>query len=101
VLGPDGSKLLGALTIGPADLAQDLGVAGTPEQGRALDDKRDQILAAARRHGKVAAMLVSSFEEMQRWKAAGVTLLAYSSDADILFSGYSSAVKRIKGNEAP
>ena len=89
-----------ALTIGPADLAQDLGVAGTPEQGRALDEKRDQILAAARRHGKVAAMLVSSFEEMQRWKAAGVTLLAYSSDADILFSGYSSAMKRIKGQAA-
>jgi hypothetical protein len=46
-------------------------------------------------------MLVSSFEEMQRWKAAGVTLLAYSSDADILFSGYSSAMKRIKGEQAP
>jgi len=86
-----------ALTIGPADLAQDLGVAGTPDQGRVLDEKRDQILAAARRHGKVSAMLVSSFEEMQRWKAAGVTLLAYSSDADILYSGYASAMKRIKG----
>jgi len=90
-----------ALTIGPADLAQDLGVAGTSDQGRVLDEKRDQILAAARKHGKVAAMLVSSFGEMQRWKAAGVTLLAYSSDADILFSGYSSAMKRIKGEEAP
>src|SRR3984885_7865925 len=90
-----------ALTIGPADLAQDLGVAGTPEQGRALDAKRDQILAAARRHGKVAAMLVRSFEEMRRWKEAGVTLLAYSSDADILFSGYSAAMKRIKGKAAP
>src|ERR1700722_3289034 len=32
-----------ALTIGPADL----GVAGTPDQGRVLDEKRDQILAAA------------------------------------------------------
>jgi 2-dehydro-3-deoxyglucarate aldolase/4-hydroxy-2-oxoheptanedioate aldolase len=66
-----------------------------------LDEKRDQILAAARRHGKVAAMLVGSFEEMQHWKEAGVTLLAYSSDADILFSGYSSAMQRIKGKEAP
>jgi hypothetical protein len=34
---------------------------------------------------------------MQRWKEAGVTLLAYSSDADILYSGYAAAMKRIKG----
>jgi 2-keto-3-deoxy-L-rhamnonate aldolase RhmA len=86
-----------ALTIGPADLAQDLGVAGKPEQGRVLDEHRDRILAAARKHGKVAAMLVGSFEEMQKWKEAGVTLLAYSSDADILYSGYATAMKRIKG----
>ncbi len=86
-----------ALTIGPADLAQDMGVAGTPDQGRAIDEKRDMILAAARKHGKVSAMLVSSFEEMTRWKNAGATLLAYSSDADILFGGYRDAMKRIKG----
>ena len=86
-----------ALTVGPADLAQDLGVAGTPEQGRLLDEKRDLILAAARKHGKVSAMLVSSFEEMTKWKNAGATLLAYSSDADILHGGYSAAMKRIKG----
>ena len=47
-----------ALTLGPADLAQDLGVFGTPDQARALDEKRDLILAAARKHGKTCAMLV-------------------------------------------
>ena len=46
-----------ALTIGPADLAQDLGVFGLPEQARVLDEKRDQILAAAKKHGKTCAML--------------------------------------------
>jgi len=46
-------------------------------------------------------MLVGSFEEMQRWKEAGVTLLAYSSDADILYSGYAAAMKRIKGCNRP
>ena len=46
-----------ALTIGPADLAQDLGVFGTPDQARVLDEKRDLVLAAAKKHGKTCAML--------------------------------------------
>ena len=86
-----------ALTIGPADLAQDLGVFGTPDQARVLDEKRDLVLAACKLHGKVCAMLVNSFEQMQQWKDAGALLLAYSSDADILYSGYAAAMKRIKG----
>jgi 2-keto-3-deoxy-L-rhamnonate aldolase RhmA len=86
-----------ALTIGPADLAQDLGVFGSPDQARVLDEKRDLVLAACKRHGKVCAMLVNSFEQMQQWKDAGALLLAYSSDADILYSGYAAAMKRIKG----
>ena len=86
-----------ALTVGPADLAQDMGVFGKPEQGRALDGMRDRVLAACKKHGKVCAMLVNSFEQMEQWRNAGALLLAYSSDADILYSGYAAAMKRIKG----
>jgi len=86
-----------ALTIGPADLGQDLGVTGKPEAAKVLDEHRDRILAACRKHGKTCAMLVGSFEEMQRWKDAGALLLAYSSDADVLYRGYSAAMKQIKG----
>ena len=86
-----------ALTIGPADLSQDLGVFGTPEQGKVLDEKRDLIMAAAKKHGKTAAMLVNSFEQMQQWRDAGALLLAYSSDVEVLYGGFSAAIKRIKG----
>jgi 2-keto-3-deoxy-L-rhamnonate aldolase RhmA len=86
-----------ALTVGPADLAQDMGVFGAPDMASALDEKRDLVLAACRRHGKVCAMLVNSFEQMTQWRDAGALLLAYSSDADVLFSGFSAAMKRIKG----
>jgi 2-keto-3-deoxy-L-rhamnonate aldolase RhmA len=86
-----------ALTIGPADLSQDLGVFGTLEQGKVLDEKRDLILAAAKKHGKTAAMLVNSFEQMQQWRDAGALLLAYSSDVEVLYGGFSAAIKRIKG----
>ncbi len=86
-----------ALTIGPADLAQDLGVFGSPDQARVLDEKRDLVLAAAKKHGKTCAMLASSYEQVRQWQDAGALLLAYSSDVDILHSGFSQAMKRIKG----
>lgn len=86
-----------ALTLGPADLAQDLGVFGSPDQARVLDEKRDLILQAARKHGKTGAMLVSSPEQLDQWKQAGALLLAYSSDVEMLHGGFSAAMKRIKG----
>jgi 2-keto-3-deoxy-L-rhamnonate aldolase RhmA len=85
-----------ALTLGPADLAQDLGVYGTAEQARVIDEKRDLILAAAKKHGKTCAMLVSSAAQARQWKEAGALLLAYSSDADVLHVGFSRAMADIK-----
>ncbi|MGH6915020.1 MAG: HpcH/HpaI aldolase family protein, partial [Geminicoccales bacterium] len=69
-------KGIDALTLGPADLAQDLGVTGTPDQARVLDEKRDLIVAAARKHGRTCAMLVSSAAQARQWQEAGVLLLA-------------------------
>ena len=86
-----------ALTIGPADLAQDLGVFGTPDQARVLDEKRDLVLAAARRNGKTCAMLVSSSEQLHHWRQAGALLLAYSSDAEMLRDGFAAALATIRG----
>jgi 2-keto-3-deoxy-L-rhamnonate aldolase RhmA len=86
-----------ALTLGPADLAQDLGVFGTPEQGPALDEKRDLILAAARKYGKTCSMLVATAEQARQWKDAGALLLVYLSDAEMLHSGFSRAMAGIRG----
>jgi 2-keto-3-deoxy-L-rhamnonate aldolase RhmA len=85
-----------ALTLGPADLAQDLGVMGKPEQARVLDEHRDRIVAAAQKHGKTCAMLVSSAEEARRWRDAGVLLLAYSNDVAVVHEAFRSAMARIK-----
>jgi 2-keto-3-deoxy-L-rhamnonate aldolase RhmA len=86
-----------ALTIGPSDLAQDLGVYGTPEESRALDERRQLIIEAARRHGKTAAMLVGSAAEARKWREAGVLLLGYSSEVGVLQDGYRRALAEIKG----
>jgi 2-keto-3-deoxy-L-rhamnonate aldolase RhmA len=90
IAGMDG---IDALTIGPADLAQDMGVFGKPEMAKVLDEQRDRILAACKKHGKVAAMLAGSAEQVQQMKNAGALLLAFSSDAEILAQGFANVAK--------
>ncbi len=85
-----------ALTIGPTDLAQDLGVYGTPDMGKVLDEHRHRVLAAAKKHGKTCAMLAGSAEEAKYWRDAGALLLGYSSDVDVMLEGYRRALAQIK-----
>jgi 2-keto-3-deoxy-L-rhamnonate aldolase RhmA len=84
-----------AVTLGPTDLAQDLGVFGTPRQSQVLDEHRDRLIAAARAHSKHVAMLVDTIEQGQRWIKQGVQLLAYSSDTAVLRHGYAAATKQL------
>jgi 2-keto-3-deoxy-L-rhamnonate aldolase RhmA len=91
-----GTPGVDAVTLGPSDLAQDLGVLGTAAQGRVLDEHRERLLAAAARHGKDVAMLVQTLEEAERWIAAGVKIIAYASDAAVLRSGFAHAVTRLR-----
>ena len=78
------------------DLAQELGVFGTPRQAAVLDEHRERLIAAARKHGKQAAMLVDTVEEAQRWIAGGVRIIAYSSDVAVLLSTYKTAMQRLR-----
>ncbi len=85
-----------AVTLGPSDLAQELGVLGTPDQARVIDEHRDRLIDAARRHGKDVAMLVETLDEAERWIRAGVKIVAYSSDVAILRNGFAAAVRRLR-----
>jgi 2-keto-3-deoxy-L-rhamnonate aldolase RhmA len=85
-----------AVTLGPTDLAQDLGVFGTPRQTDVLNEHRDRLIAAARPHNKQVAMLVDTVEEAERWIKAGVRLIAYSSDVAVLRQSYAAAVQRLR-----
>lgn len=84
-----------ALTLGPTDLAQDLGVYGTPEMGPVLDERRNMVIEAAQRHGKTVAMMVNSVAEARRWKDAGVLLLGYTSEVNVLQDGYTRVLNEI------
>jgi 2-keto-3-deoxy-L-rhamnonate aldolase RhmA len=85
-----------ALTIGPTDLAQDLGVLGTPAQWPALQEHRGRLAAAARKHGKAVAMLTDSVEGVREMIALGATIINYSSDAAVLRAGYAAVVDQIR-----
>ena len=85
-----------ALTLGPQDLAQDLGVFGTPDQDRVLDEKRTQIVEAANKYDKTCDMLVGSAEQARQWRDAGVLLVVYSTEVSVLMNGYKSALAEIR-----
>lgn len=90
-----------AVTLGPSDLAQELGVMGTPDQARVIDEHRARLIDAARRHGKEVAMLCQTLDEAERWIAAGVRIIAYSSDVGVLRHGFAAAVARLGQTSPP
>ncbi|HZF05135.1 MAG TPA: aldolase/citrate lyase family protein [Patescibacteria group bacterium] len=85
-----------ALTIGPTDLAQDLGVLGTPAQRDTLDAYRRRLVEAARKHGKAVAMLTDSVEGVRQMVALGATIINYSSDAAVLRAGYTAIAAEVR-----
>jgi 2-keto-3-deoxy-L-rhamnonate aldolase RhmA len=93
ILSVDG---IDAVTLGPTDLAQALGVYGTRRQSEVIDEYRLRLIAAARAHNKHVAMLVDTIEQAQRWIEAGARIIAYSSDVAVLRAGYAEAVHRLR-----
>jgi 2-keto-3-deoxy-L-rhamnonate aldolase RhmA len=85
-----------ALSVGPLDLAQDLGLFGSADQAKTLAEKSQLVLAAAKKHGKAYAALCRSQEDAKKWKAAGALLLAYASDNEVLHEAFSQAAAKIK-----
>ena len=85
-----------ALTIGPTDLAQDLGVLGTPRQRDVLNDYRRRLVDACRKHGKAVSMAVDSVETVREMIAMGATIVNFSSETAVLRSGYATAVAEIR-----
>ena len=77
---------VGALFLGPADLAADMGHLG--EIGH--PDVQDAVAEAVRRiraAGLPAGIIDTGAGACPRWEAAGVTLLALAKDTDVLIDG--------------
>jgi len=85
-----------ALTIGPTDLAQDLGVLGTPRQKDVLNEHRRRLVEACRKHGKAVSMAVDSVETVREMIDLGATIVNFSSETAVLRAGYAAAVAEIR-----
>jgi 2-keto-3-deoxy-L-rhamnonate aldolase RhmA len=85
-----------AVTLGPSDLAQELGVLGTPDQASVIDEYRQLMIAAAGRHGKDVAMLCDTPAEASRWIASGVKIIVLSSEVAVLHKAYSSMCAELR-----
>jgi 2-keto-3-deoxy-L-rhamnonate aldolase RhmA len=81
-----------ALTIGPTDLAQDLGVLGTPRQRDVLNEHRQRLVEACRKRGKAVSMAVDSVDAVREMIAMGATIVNFSSETAVLRAGYAAAV---------
>jgi 2-keto-3-deoxy-L-rhamnonate aldolase RhmA len=91
-----GTEGIDAVTLGPTDLAQELGVYGTPDEKKVIDEHRLVLIDAAKRAGKQVAMLCPSVEESRRWVDAGVTIIAFASDVAVLQNAYRDATAKIR-----
>ena len=84
------------LFIGPQDLSLSLGCAAdAPEMHKAID----QIIAAAKRHGKVSGLFVPDANHIRPLHQRGMTVFVCGSDQGLLRNGASqlmSAVHNIK-----
>jgi 2-keto-3-deoxy-L-rhamnonate aldolase RhmA len=90
-----------ALTIGPTDLAQDLGVLGTPRQRDVLNEHRQRLVEACRKHRKAVSMAVDSVETVREMIAMGATIVNFSSETAVLRAGYAAAVAEIRRPPVP
>jgi 2-keto-3-deoxy-L-rhamnonate aldolase RhmA len=91
-----GTPGIDAVTLGPSDLAQELGVLGTPDEARVIDEYRQALIASAQAHGKDVAMLLGNVEQAARWIEAGVKIVAIASDVAVLQQTYSAMVSALR-----
>ncbi len=94
-----GTPGVDAVTLGPADLAQELGITGRPDQGVIIDGYREQMIATAARHGKDVALLCETAEEAARWAATGVRMIVLSSEVTVLHRTYSALCAELREHE--
>ena len=92
-----GTPGIDAVTLGPSDLAQELGILGRPDQAAIIDGYREQMIAAAARHGKDVAMLCETVQDASRWIAAGVRIIVLSSEVAVLHRSYAAMCAELRG----
>lgn len=88
-------KGLHVIGMGPADLAQELGVYGRPDESKLMDEYRHRLRAAAIAAGKIWEMGAWSQADAVEWIERGCKLLTYQTETTILRHAYGAATKLV------
>jgi 4-hydroxy-2-oxoheptanedioate aldolase len=88
-----------AVSIGPGDLTQELGLHGTPEGARLVAGYVEQMFAAAKRHGKDVTMHAATLKQIEEQKAAGARIIYVGSDGEILQRHYSDLLTSARSSD--
>ncbi len=81
--------------IGPNDLSISLGI---PDQmGSEIIIKAiDRVVETAKKKGKASGIHIGNMEVIRKWRAKGMTVLAYSTDIAFMYSASKSSLEELK-----
>jgi len=83
--------------IGPNDLSISLGV---PDQmgSEILTKAIDKVVEMAKKKGKATGIHIGNIEAIKKWRAKGMTVLAYSTDIGFMYNASKSSLEELKGS---
>ena len=83
--------------IGPNDLSISLGI---PDQmgSEILTKAIDKVVETAKKKGKATGVHIGNIEAIKKWRAKGMTVLAYSTDIGFMYSASKSSLEELKGS---
>ena len=81
--------------IGPNDLSISLGI---PDQmgSEILTRAIDKVVEAAKKRGKASGIHIGNTEQIRKWKAKGMTVLACSTDIGFMYNASKSTIEEMK-----
>jgi 2-keto-3-deoxy-L-rhamnonate aldolase RhmA len=88
-----------AVGMGPADLAQELGIYDTAEEPKVIEEYKHRLKLAAKKHGKSLEMGVWSVEEGETWMRQGAQIITYLTDTTALRDVFKGAVNRFRRSQ--
>jgi 2-keto-3-deoxy-L-rhamnonate aldolase RhmA len=81
--------------IGPNDLSISLGI---PDQmgSEILTKAIDKVVESAKKKGKASGIHIGNIEAIRKWRAKGMTVLAYSTDIGFMYNASKSSLEELK-----
>jgi 2-keto-3-deoxy-L-rhamnonate aldolase RhmA len=81
--------------IGPNDLSISMGI---PDQmgSEILTKAIDKVVESAKKKGKASGIHIGNIEALKKWRAKGMTVLAYSTDIGFMYNASKSNLEELK-----